>query len=182
MAICRVRRLYYAPANAARSVDSVLLGGHRTAHGAHRGPPIGREPLQVRTLLGEGRMVPCPLELTAHLHAHIRQFGTAPDGRLFTGERNAGELPKLTITRASKRARTATFIPDVAAGPLAGTPYDLRHAAVSTWLSGGVPATTVAAWAGHSVEVLLKIYAKCLDGETTAVHRRIEAALGHSPG
>jgi integrase len=72
--------------------------------------------------------------------------------------------------------------PEVAAGPLAKTPYDLRHAAVSTWLSGlsgGVPATTVASRAGHSVEVLLKIYAKCLDGETTTVQRRVEAALGH---
>lgn len=130
---------------------------------------------------GESRTVPCPPELTAHLHSHIRQYGTAPDGRLFTGERNTGELPKLTITRAWKRARQAAFTPEVAAGPLARTPYDLRHAAVSTWLSGGVPATTVAAWAGHSVEVLLKIYAKCLDGETIAVQRRIEAALGHSP-
>jgi hypothetical protein len=32
---------------------------------------------------------------------------------------------------------------------------------VSTWLNGGVPAADVA---GHSVEILLKIYAKCLDG------------------
>jgi hypothetical protein len=27
---------------------------------------------------------------------------------------------------------------------LAGVPYDLRHAAVSTWLNAGVPATRVA--------------------------------------
>ena len=33
-AIYRVRRLYYAPANAIRSVDGVLLGGHRTVHTA----------------------------------------------------------------------------------------------------------------------------------------------------
>jgi integrase len=63
-----------------------------------------------------------------------------------------------------------------------GPPYDLRHAAVSTWLNGGVPAVTVAEWAGHSVEVLLKIYAKCLDGEGAAVRQRVEAALGHRPG
>ncbi|WP_207926747.1 hypothetical protein [Actinocrispum wychmicini] len=31
-AIYRVRRLYYAPATAARSVDCVLRGGHRTVH------------------------------------------------------------------------------------------------------------------------------------------------------
>ena len=37
---------------------------------------------------GETRTAPCPPELTALLHEHIARFGTAPDGRLFTGERN----------------------------------------------------------------------------------------------
>jgi hypothetical protein len=50
---------------------------------------------------------------------------------------------------------------------------------VSTWLNGGVPPTTVAEWAGHSVEVLLKIYAKCLDGSDALVRRRVQAALGY---
>jgi integrase len=63
---------------------------------------------------------------------------------------------------------------------LARTPYDLRHAAVSTWLNGGVPPTTVAEWAGHSVEVLLRIYAKCLDGGDALVRRRVQAALGYA--
>jgi integrase len=58
--------------------------------------------------------------------------------------------------------------------------YDLRHAAVSTWLNGGVPPTTVAEWAGHSVEVLLRIYAKCLDGGDALVRRRVQAALGYA--
>jgi hypothetical protein len=53
----------------------------------------------------------------------------------------------------------------MAASPLAKMPYNLRYAVVSTWLNGGVPPTTVASWAGHSVEALLKIYAKCPDGE-----------------
>lgn len=43
-------------------------------------------------------------------------------------------------------------------------------------------AVTVAGWAGHSVEVLLKIYAKCLDGEAVTVRQHAEAALGHRPG
>jgi len=34
------------------------------------------------------------------------------------------------------------------ASPLAGRPYDLRHAAVSLWLNAGVPATEVAERAG----------------------------------
>lgn len=126
---------------------------------------------------GEVRIVPCPPELTALLHEHIAEFGTAPDGRIFVGERNDAEMPKLTITRAWKRARANVFSPIVEASPLARTPYDLRHAAVSTWLNGGVPSTNVAEWAGHSVEVLHKIYAKCLDGEAELLRRRVQEAL-----
>ena len=55
-----------------------------------------------------------------------------PDGRLFVGERNCDELPTMTIGRVWRRARQAAFIPVVAASLLARTPYDLRHAAVST--------------------------------------------------
>ncbi|MER7008615.1 tyrosine-type recombinase/integrase [Dactylosporangium sp. NPDC000555] len=127
---------------------------------------------------GETRIVPSPPELTALLHWHIGEFGAASDGRLFVGERNGAELPKLTIVRAWKRAREEILTERIAATPLVKTPYDLRHAAVSTWLNGGVPATQVAEWAGHSVEVLLKIYAKCLDGSHVQLQRRIQAALG----
>ena len=55
-------------------------------------------------------------------------------------------------------------------------PYDLRHAAVSTWLNAGVPAPQVAAWAGHSVDVLLRAYAKCIFGQQAEAKRRIEEA------
>jgi integrase len=56
-------------------------------------------------------------------------------------------------------------------------PYDLRHACVSTWLNGGVPPTQVAEWAGHSLDVLLRIYAKCLVGQDVIAKRRITEAL-----
>lgn len=58
---------------------------------------------------------------------------------------------------------------------MAARPYDLRHACVSTWLASGVEATQVAKWAGHSVAVLMSVYAKCLDGREDAAKRRIEA-------
>lgn len=61
------------------------------------------------------------------------------------------------------------------ASPLAGRPYDLRHACVSTWLASGVEATQVAKWAGHSVAVLMSVYAKGLDDREDAAKRRIEA-------
>lgn len=63
------------------------------------------------------------------------------------------------------------------ASPLARRPYDLRHACVSTWLNAGVPATQVAEWAGHSVHVLLRVYAKCVFGQGEQDRQRIEAAL-----
>jgi integrase len=59
---------------------------------------------------------------------------------------------------------------------LARRPYDLRHAAVSTWLNAGAPAPQVAEWAGHSVDVLLRVYAKCVSGQQHEAKRRIEEA------
>jgi hypothetical protein len=39
-----------------------------------------------------------------------------------------------------------------------------------------------AEWAGHSVHVLLKVYAKCLYGQEDAAKERIAQALGEDPG
>lgn len=125
---------------------------------------------------GETRRVPSPRELTALLHQHMARFGVAEDGRLFPGEQG-GELPTITYGRVWRRARAVAFTPEVAASPLARRPYDLRHAAVSTWLNGGVPPTQVAEWAGHSVAVLLQVYARCLAGQDAVARCRVEAAL-----
>lgn len=67
------------------------------------------------------------------------------------------------------------------ASVLAQRPYDLRHACVSTWLNAGVPATQVAERAGHSVDVLRRICAKCIDGQDSAARKRIEDAIGSPP-
>ncbi len=120
--------------------------------------------------------MPCPPVLTKLLHEHIEQFGTGPNGRLFRGVRG-GELSESTYSRVWRQARQQALPAEQVASPLARRPYDLRHAAVSTWLNGGVPATQVAEWAGHSVAVLLQVYAKCLVGQEDAARRRIEQAL-----
>ncbi len=125
---------------------------------------------------GETRRTPCPPALVELLKAHIDQFGLDSDGRLFRGERG-GMLAGVTYTRLWDRARKAAFSPEQYASPLARRPYDLRHAAVSTWLNSGVAPTQVAEWAGHTVEVLLRAYAKCLDGGEAAAIQRIQATL-----
>ena len=83
-----------------------------------------------------------------------------------------------TVYRAWHRARREALTPQQFESMLARRPYDLRHACLSTWLNAGVPATQVAEWAGHSVNVLLRVYAKCIDGQDEAAKARIEAALG----
>jgi len=65
--------------------------------------------------------------------------------------------------------------PDLEA--LGAVAYDLRHACVSTWLAAGVSPTQVARWAGHSVSILLRVYAHCVEGQETTALRQIEAAL-----
>jgi integrase len=128
---------------------------------------------------GEVRPVPCPPPLTALLHEHLSKFGTASDGRLFR-RLTGGDLAESTIGRVWDKARRAALTAQEYASPLARRPYDLRHACVSTWLGAGVPATQCAEWAGHSVAVLLQIYAQVLAGMEDSARRRIEGALGWS--
>ncbi len=129
--------------------------------------------------VGETRRVPVPPALVEILRAHLKGHGTDDEGRLFRGERG-GPLAGVTYTRLWDRARKAALTDEQYASPLARRPYDLRHAAVSTWLNSGVEPPRVAEWAGHSVGVLLKIYAKCLDGQEDIALGRIDRALGGS--
>lgn len=127
--------------------------------------------------MGEGRIVPSPPELTALRHWHRATFGVDEDGRVFHGG-HGRVVPLNTYTRVWRAARAIAFTPEVAASSLARRPYDLRDAAVSTWLNGGVPSTTVAKWAGHSVAVLHEVYARCLTGQDVLARKQVEAALG----
>ncbi|GGK94064.1 hypothetical protein GCM10012284_30140 [Mangrovihabitans endophyticus] len=88
-----------------------------------------------------------------------------------------GPVSKETYARVWRAARATALTPVQQRSPLARRPYDLRHAAVSLWLNEGVPATQVAEWAGHSVQVLLRVYAKCVDGQYDVALRRIGRAI-----
>ncbi|OUC96055.1 hypothetical protein [Streptosporangium minutum] len=54
---------------------------------------------------------------------------------------------------------------------------EVEQVKVSLWLNAGVAAPDVAERAGHGVDVLLKVYAKCIDGGMEIANRRIEDAL-----
>ncbi|QGK70724.1 tyrosine-type recombinase/integrase [Allosaccharopolyspora coralli] len=126
---------------------------------------------------GDTRPVPCPPPLVRILRTHTATYPPRPNGQLFYGMQG-GELPQSTYGHAWERARKAALTPEEYKSPLAKRPYDLRHAAVSTWLSAGVPPTQVAEWAGHSVTVLLQIYAKTLAGQEELARRRVQQLLG----
>ncbi|MEY9935248.1 integrase [Catenulispora sp. GP43] len=124
----------------------------------------------------ESRTVPVHPELVAHLRTHIEKFGTAPDGRLFV-RANGEDIRYSSFASIWARARKDVLSPAQVDSPMGKRPYDLRHAAVSTWLNAGVSAPQVAEWAGHSVEMLLSTYAKCVDGQQGQDRKRIEEAL-----
>jgi integrase len=112
---------------------------------------------------GAVRPVPCPPPLVVILTRHLEQFGAGPGGRLFINS-HGGTVAESTYSRTWAAARRRALTPEEEASPLARRPYDLRHAAVSTWLSAGADPAIVAEWAGHSVAVLLRVYAKAVSG------------------
>lgn len=133
------------------------------------------------------RPVPACPQLVELLRHHLDSFPCGHDGRLFVTRIGAERIPVAggfgnpvsasSYGKTWRKARQLALTEAQVTGPLAKRPYDLRHACLSLWLNAGVPATTVAEWAGHSVNVLLRVYAKCVDGEEDAARRRIESAL-----
>ncbi|GII52851.1 integrase [Planotetraspora thailandica] len=124
----------------------------------------------------ETREIPIPPVLVTMLREHIAEYGTAADGRIFC-TRTGGTYSSSAHSYVWQEARKRVLTPAQVASSLAARPYDLRHAAVSLWLNAGVPATEVAKRAGHSVDVLLRVYAKCMDGQQEHINSKINDAL-----
>ena len=129
-----------------------------------------------------------PKVKAAGFHVHLPSpscsASTSPSSTVSTADPlfrgiQGRQLATITYRRAWDRARKTALTEEDYRSPLARRPYDLRHACLSTWLNGGVAATQVAEWAGHSVEMLLRVYAKCLDGQDEIAKRRIAAALAN---
>ena len=124
----------------------------------------------------ETREIPIPPVLVAMLREHIAEHGTADDGRIFSTA-TGGTYSSSAHSYVWQEARKLALTPQQIASSLAARPYDLRHAAVSLWLNAGVPAVEVAKRAGHSVDVLLRVYAKCMDGQQEQINGKINDAL-----
>jgi hypothetical protein len=111
------------------------------------------------------------------LRAHHAAYGTAPDGRLFRGTRG-GPLSESLYGRAWHGARIRALGAELAASRLARRPYDLRHAAMSSWLNAAGDPAQIAARAGNSVAVLLSVYTHCVHGHDDLLNQQISRVLG----
>ena len=166
----------------------ILVGSTPDSNGAWTDSGQANEDRQLKHRgVSDTRPVPASPELVEILRQHIATFPTSPGGRLFVTRIGPAGVPLPppfnkplrmgTAYRVWDTARAAAFTDVEYASPLARRPYDLRHAALSTWLNAGVPPTQVAEWAGHSVMVLLRVYAKCIYGQEEMARARIESAL-----
>jgi integrase len=121
------------------------------------------------------RTVPIHPDLVELLRDHLAEFSTGPGGRVFT--LSTGRIvTDRAYLKVFHEARKAAFTEAEAASLIARRPYDLRHAAVSTWLKATADPAQVADWAGHTVDVLMRVYAKCVAGQQDEAKRRILAA------
>ena len=145
-----------SPAAGKAYTDDGAVHEHRGLKGRTKGRPNpkARRP---------ARKVPIPPQLVALLRDHIQAYGTARDGRLFRSERGNPVHPS-TWWRLWQNVRAASLTPEQLASPLMKRPYDLRHSGITWRLDSGVPDAQVAAWAGHSVEMLRRVYAGRAEG------------------
>ena len=147
--------------------DDGLVHEHRGLKGRTRGRPStrARKP---------SRRVPIPPELVSMLREHIAAFGTSPEGRIFRS-RQGNPLQASSWWQVWQKVRAASLDDEQLASPLMARPYDLRHAGVTRRLNEGMPQASVAAWAGHSVEVLTRIYTHVITGQEEALIARMDA-------
>lgn len=112
----------------------------------------------------------------AILRKHIAENKLGPTDRLFWAI-EGGHVSPAEYGKVWREARSATLSGKQAATPLAKRVYDLRHGNASLLLNAGVTPTEAARRLGHSVTVLLQVYAGCLDGEEETANERIDEAL-----
>ena len=111
------------------------------------------------------------------LRDHLDRFEPV-DGRVFSNAR--GRPPTSTNYGPVWLRARAQLWPK--GHPLASaTVYDLRHAAATMMLRAAVPPAEVARRLGHSVDVLMRVYAGVFDDERERSNKLIDKALRMPP-
>ncbi len=120
------------------------------------------------------REVPLAPELVERLRSHMGRWPPM-DGHVFTNA--AGRTPTTTnYGPVWVRARSVLWPGGHRLGKT--TVYDLRHSAATMMLRAGVPPAEVARRLGHSVDILMRVYAGVFDDERQRSNELIERAIG----
>ena len=122
---------------------------------------------------GSTREVPLPPDLVTRLRWHL---GLLEDGAgpLFLNARGR-PMTASNYSEVWDRARTAVWGEDPSLS--SATLYDLRHAAATMMLRASVPAAEVARRLGHSIDVLMRVYAGVLVDEQDRSNELIDAEM-----
>ena len=117
------------------------------------------------------RSVPLPPPLVELLREHLHRWPPA-DGLVFINAAGRSVTAE-NYGKVWNRVKPIVWPP----GHLAANavPYDLRHTAATVMLRAGVPLAEVARRLGHSIEVLLRVYAGVFEDE----EERSNAAIEH---
>ncbi|MCA1222368.1 tyrosine-type recombinase/integrase [Streptomyces sp. 8L] len=168
------------PPEAAVTADGVPEWGEAVVHEAQ--PEVGSgwtdsgEPHEKRGLkgrpVGDTRTVPLHPDLVALLRAVIERLELQPGDLLFPGQLKGGMLAGSVLRRCWGKARKAVLPPHVFHSIAGQRVYGCRNICLTNWLNDGIPPATVARWAGNSVQVLLAVYARCIDGRDADYQRR----------
>lgn len=111
----------------------------------------------------------------AYRAANPRKGNLAPPEARWTQAPGEGHRANRAVLAGIvwSRAREAVLTPEAAATPLAQAAVPPAPRCGCPRGSTQVEATRVAEWAGHSVAVLLRVYAKCLDGGEQAARTEV---------
>ncbi|HEY6698517.1 MAG TPA: tyrosine-type recombinase/integrase [Acidimicrobiales bacterium] len=119
------------------------------------------------------RDVPMAPDLVQRVRWHMERWPPV-NGRVFTN--TARRTPTTTnYGPVWVRARTKLWPDDHRLGKT--TVYDLRHSAATMMLRAGVPPAEVARRLGHSVDILMRVYAGVFDYERQRSNELIDRAV-----
>ncbi len=122
---------------------------------------------------GSTREVPLPPKLVERCRQHLDLLDDET-GPLFLNARGR-PMTASNYSEIWDRARTAVWGDDPNLS--SATLYDLRHAAATMMLRAGVPAAEVARRLGHSIDVLMRVYAGVLVDEQDRSNELIDAEM-----
>ena len=140
-----------SPAAGKAYTDDGAVHEHRGLKGRSKGRPRPG----ARLASPPGPDPPATRRHAARPHPDIRHRPPRPPVPL----RDRQPLQPSTWWQVWQKVRAASLTPEQLATPLMKRPYDLRHSGITWRLDSGVPDAQVAAWAGHSVEMLRRVYA-----------------------